>query len=547
MKHNSSYQSPFRKLGLASALCFILSFAIAQPSKRAREVTRAADSLRVPVLSLPRPDSLAPAQVKKLDSAYQRLNKKIDSLQRIQLPTNRIQQKLDSLEQKLVGAIARQPALDTLRQKFQRLRASTAQKLDTLNARIALARKKLESATTLQMPDSLKTSLKALGVHTPALPQKNPGAVVQIPQVPGALSPKDWPTSNAQLPGISGNPLAGVQQRVNELQKQPQAWVQQHGAGSELKKAQAMVQQVNQAGEKVNAYKEDLTHLAEGNAERVEQLPQELEKAAMRTELMQPVQKELQQFTSQRNMLEQYKEMAASLQRPDSLANQAKEKAMAEAQEKTEALFATEHEKVKKGLAQFDKLKMRYGNIADSRYLPKRVPHAMKGRPFRERLVPGVSFQIFKPGDVAIDIEPYVAYKLTGRFRPGVGFFFRERLHKGPSLRYDEVFGFRAFNGLRINRQFFFHTEAEWIRFTEASLNTYTLPIDKPTATPNQFRLHVGFQRNYRISKRFNGTVQLLYNVWGMTKFPEARHTSTRLGVEYVFRKKEERAKSEQR
>ena len=79
-------------------------------------VTSRLDSIKIPHVNklFAATDTLSVDEFKKIDSAWQHTNKKIDSLQALRLPTDKYTQKLDSLSAKLRDKINIQHRRDSL-------------------------------------------------------------------------------------------------------------------------------------------------------------------------------------------------------------------------------------------------------------------------------------------------------------------------------------------------------------------------------------------------------------------------------------------------
>jgi hypothetical protein len=328
--------------------------------------------------------------------------------------------------------------------------------------------------------------------------------------------------------------IKSLNDKVNDLQQMPKEKLEALDLTKDIDKIKNQMAKVGDVTKKAETYKEEIKEIASGNLEKVEALPKELENAALQMDEVQGIQDQQQKFTATKNILQQYQDLVTNLKDNEELKDKAKEAGKQQLNE----LLDTKDDKLKAGIAQLDKLKKKYKSVPDSRYLPKHAPNEMKGKPFRERIVPGLGFQFYKANETSIDVEPYFAYRLSGRFRPGIGASWRYTGSlKHPAITYDEVFGLRIFNDLRWRGNFYLHTEAEWLKFTEASLARYKFPAETDERLV-RFRLNVGLFKTYTISKRFTGQVQFLYNVLDMSHFPQTKNASLRFGFEYKLKKK---------
>src|SRR5258708_36962381 len=118
-----------------------------------------------------------------------------------------------------------------------------------------------------------------------------------------------------------------------------------------------------------------------------EDVEKQVEKSTANASEIKDLKKEETIVQTQKNAFEQYEDMVKNLK---------KENALKDVKNiSTKALpnpFVGQEAKLQAGIAQLDKLKKKYGTFADSRYLPKRVPNEMKGKPFKERIVPGFGY-----------------------------------------------------------------------------------------------------------------------------------------------------------
>ncbi|NJM27010.1 MAG: hypothetical protein HC859_17595, partial [Bacteroidia bacterium] len=89
--------------------------------------------------------------------------------------------------------------------------------------------------------------------------------------------------------------------------------------------------------------------------------------------------------------------------------------------------FAGHEDKLKEAMDKIAKYKQKYSEVQSLKDLPKRVPNAMKGKPLRERLVPGVTLQFQRKNDYLLDVSPSIGYRFSGRITGGLGWNQRWR------------------------------------------------------------------------------------------------------------------------
>lgn len=200
--------------------------------------------------------------------------------------------------------------------------------------------------------------------------------------------------------------------------------------------------------------------------------------------------------------------------------------------------FAGKDELVKKDMESISKVQMKYRTVNDSRQLPKRVPNAMKGKPLRERLIPGLSVQLITADHVSLDIAPSIGYKLSGRLQTGVSAFKRMSYFKqSRAIRTEEVTGFRLYAQVKIKDQLYFHIEPGLYR--DRRPNAIPPGTDSPGTW--QRRLNIGILKTYTLNRHLTGTITILYDVLDLKNFPNTRGGGLRIGVEYKLLKKEKK------
>ena len=508
------------------------------------------DSIDIPdpLKLLSAADTISFNELDKIDSAIQHTNKKIDSLQALRLPTDKYKRKLDSLSARLKSKVTNSKA-DSVAGQFKTKMETGRKRADSLQQIVSDRKEKLQKSIDqkLSFRDSLNVSNDPTGVSKlgynpmtevktdlPQLDKSLPGLELDKTMAPlngTSLPGKDLPS--VEMPKVPGE-INEAQQKVNELQNFPKEKLNEIGIGDDITKVKSQLQQVETVTKQVEAYKDDIKEISEGNLEKTKAIPQELEKQALKIDEVKALQVEGQKFETTKNALQQYQTMMASMNDKKAL----EENAKTLAQGKLQDPFAGQEAKLKNGIAQLDRLKKKYKTIPDSRYLPKRVPNEMKDKPFKERIIPGISLQFYKADNVAIDFSPYLSYKLSGRFRPGVGFTIRENMTKKfPFMKQSGVYGYRVMNDFRWYGNFYLHTEGEWLHFTEEAMAKYKFPADEDEG-PWRFRLNTGLFRTYKISKRLDGQMQILYNILDLTRFPQTKNTSFRFGVEYKMKER---------
>lgn len=202
--------------------------------------------------------------------------------------------------------------------------------------------------------------------------------------------------------------------------------------------------------------------------------------------------------------------------------------------------FAGKEQALQSAMEKMAKYKAKYeslGSLSDVKRLPK---NSMRGKPIRQRLVPGVAFQFQKSAeDLFLDINPYLGYRIAGRLTSGGG--WNQRV--GYSKKHDHftsatlVYGPRLFAEFRTWRGFSGRVEAEWMRSTVPSM------FKSATSDPEQrmwvFTPLMGIKKEYRFFKNIKGTVHLMFNLYNpLHKSPYGDLIYSRFGFEFPMKAK---------
>lgn len=431
-------------------------------------------------------DTLYSSQLQKLDSLqrqteiqYQSIKNEYDSITKVYSKlSSDLQHQIDSL-----GNLG-QP-IDKLTAKIDSLNSKKEEKLFALKQKAeGVKHKSKEKINSLNLPKEVSGEVSK---YTSALDQLDitlPSTEFNIPQ----LSLKEVP--NLQLPGLN-NPLPKELGNINVP---------------------------------------DISNELSEIAEKISSIQQELPETPTMEEIATKAEEKATELAA-----EKIGDIGGAPEIPAS-EEQAKEMLAAEAKKQAIDHFAGKQEKLQAAMDQMSKYKQRYSNVQSIKDLPKKLPNAMKGKPLRERLVPGLSIQIQKRNDWWFDFNPYVGYRFTGRITGGLG--WNERIaynfdawEINSSMR---IYGIRSFGEFHIKKGFSARLEIE-------SMNT---PVRVP---PKQDYTHrewvwgamAGIKKDYRISKSLRGNAQVLYNLFDPKyKSPYTDRMNMRIGLEYKMPKK---------
>jgi hypothetical protein len=164
----------------------------------------------------------------------------------------------------------------------------------------------------------------------------------------------------------------------------------------------------------------------------------------------------------------------------------------------------------------------------------KKQSDELEEKKFYQRLVPGITWQIYTKDFVSADVSLQVGYRVTPRLTTGIGAIYRLGFDK----QFDffvkglKTFGGRAYLDMTIVKGLFAHAEFEALKLhPTTNLNTNEAFSNK------LYESYFGFGKRFNITRNVRGNVLGLYRVEHAGKLPAASKVSVRFGIDYVFRR----------
>jgi hypothetical protein len=496
----------------------------------------------------PKKDSLSARDIHKMDSTTKRISFTIDSLQAKGLPTAHYQKKLDSINRKFQSYLSLQSISGkinkTISTKLNDERDSVQKKV---NKKSAALQKKVKKKTSRL--DSITAKAK-----DPTSQAKLPTANVANTSLPSQATPKiNLPNSSANTSGLNltkeTNELSNlsknlalpqsqevkkIENELKQIENVPKQELNSTGVSKEINEAKKDAKEVSALEKKADDYKKDIKEIKKGDKEKINTLEKDaekqVEKSATNVSEIKDLKKEETIVQTQKNAFQQYEDMVSNLK---------KENGLKEVKNiSTKALpnpLVGQESKLQAGIAQLDKLKKKYHNIPDSRTILRRIPNEMRGKPLKVRIVPGLGFQWYPGKQTGMDLSSYLMYRLTGRLRLGLG--YSDRLvfdSKNWNMSSGHVQAMRLMTDYRLIPTLNLHVEEEWTHYDLSAQNIYRTLNDPPLKEWN-VKLNMGVLKSYKISRRIDGQMQLLYNTLDLSNFPQTKNTAIRFGFEYKF------------
>jgi hypothetical protein len=442
-----------------------------------------------------RVDSLQLAYKKpldKIDATSKSLQHKIDSLQTLKLPTDKLTAKLDSVKNIGTKKIA------DLNQNVERLKGKATESLKSLNL-----------PKEMQGPvDKLQQSVSAYKI--PAVDGKIPDLGIGGTKLPGLEMPKGMNApslGNAKIPGVED---------VSEIK--------------ELKNLTNETKELSNLGKEEGAYGKDIKNISQGKLSEVKNIDKVAEDEAKKM----VGGKELTGMTGD---LEKYKKQ---LGRPDSAAlSMAKQEAKEMAMKEATNHFAGKEEILKGAMDKMAKLKTRYSEVKSMADLPKRLPNPLKGKPFRERLIPGFTLQFLSDKNFKMDFNPSIVYHLRPRLKAGIGWNERITFASWLPTITDRVYGLRTFGEFALPKGFNARADIELLNAIIPPLLINTTDVGKRDW---EWSMLVGLKKEFKIYKSISGNVQTMYRLWSdHDKVPFPDRLVVRMGFEFPMKKRVKR------
>jgi hypothetical protein len=231
----------------------------------------------------------------------------------------------------------------------------------------------------------------------------------------------------------------------------------------------------------------------------------------------------------------EFMETAEKLKDPAAMQEEVKEVVV----QKAVNHFAGKEEVLQQAMDKMAKYKQKYESLNSLSDIKKRPPNPMKGKPFIERLVPGVALQVLKNEDLLLDVNPYAGYRITGRLTSGIG--WNQRIGYSLDENYFTsaavIYGPRIFAEFKTWRGFVVRAEGE-------VMNTFVPARILPRTTDNGGRAwiksaFVGIKKEYRFLNTVKGTAFVMFRLYDDgNRSPYGDVVNSRFGFEFPLKKK---------
>ncbi len=467
---------------------------------------------------------------------------KLDSLKQETSRIGKFTSTLDSLDQKKLSSINKiEQESDSIYQQLAQKEQALVNQIDALENKITAKQ------------DSLQNALKA--------------KLTELRKQPQLKNPVDsqWQKVNKNLPQ---DKLSDHQDKINDVQNKAGKLDKLTGELNTFKldpklaetytKEIKLLEDLKKEHQNLKGQKTKISSLKGEYGKTLSSLSKHKEKFSVLSSKVEGVQQQLQSVDglaersiSQLEEVQAFEQQKAGFDPQLSEMEQLKEEDYAKQQlvdhAKKAAVdhFAGQEEKLQEAQKKLKKLKQKMGQINQASGDEKTVKkqNEMKEKSLKERLLIGGNFQIQPGKEIALDISPQLAYRLTKHMNVGFGGTYRTSIDEKEKFLIsdkNETFGYRAFLEHDVKKGIFVHGEYERLKNRGVADNEN-----------NKKKWHegalFGIGKHYRIRNRIKGNVMLLYNFTYDVDGPYPRPWNIRFGFEIINKKKEDKEAVEEK
>jgi hypothetical protein len=200
--------------------------------------------------------------------------------------------------------------------------------------------------------------------------------------------------------------------------------------------------------------------------------------------------------------------------------------------------FEGKEQVLQKAMSAMSKLKSNYHEVQSMADLPRRLPNPLRGKSWKERVFPAVTFQIQKSNYFLLDINPMLMYRIRPVIAAGVGWNQRLPLDEWSVMQHDMVYGPRAALEVRWKKGIYFRLLPEIMNTVIPKIVAQAKGVD---ATYREWvgSLFIGIKKEYTVYRQIKGNTEVLYNLLdpkGLS--PYGDRFSLRFGFDFPCKEK---------
>lgn len=350
------------------------------------------------------------------------------------------------------------------------------------------------------------------GVEVPSVPEVGKGLSPDIGgqgvDVPGVETPK------VDVPGLD-KVKEGITDAVPEMP-------------GEVKEVQQLTEKTkdldNTLGE-AGKYEKDIQAVKAGDTESISR---QAEEHAQAIKPVSAAGKELTKATAEQA---RYQSLIQRYRDEKLIQEEIKRKAKSVAN----AQIAGHADKVQKAQQELMHAKQKLSGKEKVKALFSKQSTELEGKKFYQRLVPGVTWQVYKQDYVSVDLALQTGYRVSPRLTAGVGFLYRFGFDKDfdSFVRGLKTYGGRGYLDFAVKKGIFAHGEFEALKVDPA----LAAPGAAEPIGDRAYASYFGLGKRFNVTRNLRGSILGLYRLEYEGELPGVNKISARFGVEYVFRR----------
>lgn len=470
-------------------------------------------------------DSTENARIEAVTSSVDRVNAQLDSLGTLSLPTGKYNHQADSLYRGLSEKIAalkggRSDSLSAAYlAKMQNVQASVHKRLTILDSL-----KQNNSVSFAGVGDKLKLPQNDL----PDIPATSlPG----VPGLPVSRGSASLHTPNVVLPQSNGVQMPNTLPPANQGINRPVIDLPATNVQNDVASITGKVEKVGEVSDHIS---EKSAQARELKDKKPEISDKEIEKQAL----------EIDEVSEIKNGLPDKDKLVSNNPEMPGMPNVAegigKEKLVNQSKNKLRGFFVGKEALVENDIVKMSRYQKKFPSLPDTRLATKKAPNLMADKPFIERIIPGLNFEIHNlTGNwKGIDISPNFEYWLSDKIRAGFGFTYQPWVEvKQVEIKTKtSIYAVRSVLNVKLLGTCFLSLQPE-LRFGMPQVSKGAPANATSSARVWSRHFHTGLFKTYYISKRTDGTMLILYDAANIGKTFNVSQIGIRVGVEYKLHK----------
>lgn len=482
-------------------------------------------------------------------------NQKYDSIQHLVEKQNKLTSAADTIAQSVNAPVAKANNLvDTLHRKAQNfidskmdsIRRHIENPIDKVNTKVSDATRPLEEkATNINRKIEAKTDKvqsglqkgfdKATDGNVKAPVQSIEGSGIDIPGgengIQGVdLSTPDVPGVNGDLHGVTnlndGLKLPDNSLNADQLKEKLTPSIPETGKVNEIKNEMGNVDSKLAEAEK---YGDELQGIKKMDSASVDNMGKKIEDKVTSLDEVKGIEEQKQVLTEQQL---EYKAMMQRYQDKKLLKDEIARKSRNVVNGKIDKLTPS----FKEAQEKIDKAKKLNPNVEQYKGQKIKRANEMSAAPLRERLVPGITLQVYNKDVFTIDWGMQLGYKFSSRLLAGVGGVYRMEVSESYNslVKSAGIYGYRSFININLVKGFYALGEFESLH-ANAFFNPQTQAEVKSQQVHNGY---FGLGKKYDISRKIRGSAIVLYRAEFEGDLPSASRINLRIGFDYNLKKR---------